>query len=177
MSHSLSDYLQQNRDRFEKELGEFLAIPSVSTESRHSKDVERCADWVAEHIRRAGVSSVEIIETGGKPIVVAEHIVNPDLPTLKGALYNGRFISVFPGVMSARMYLPRAVPIKNMAKATHRILTKLNRSPSAITLLISTLVLVIKVLKRPMASPNVGGASAMAELAPISRTIRANTIV
>jgi len=82
MSHSLSDYLQQNRDRFEKELGEFLAIPSVSTESRHSKDVERCADWVAEHIRRSGVSSVEIVETEGKPIVVAEHIVNPDLPTL-----------------------------------------------------------------------------------------------
>lgn len=30
---------------------------------------------------------------------------NPELPTLKGALYNGRFISVFPGVMSSRMYL------------------------------------------------------------------------
>ncbi len=82
MSHSLSEYLHENRDRFEKELGEFLAIPSVSTESRHSRDVERCAEWVAEHIRRAGVGTVEIIATDGKPIVVAEHIVNPDLPTL-----------------------------------------------------------------------------------------------
>jgi len=39
MSHSLSEYLHENRDRFEKELADFLAIPSVSTESRHSKDV------------------------------------------------------------------------------------------------------------------------------------------
>lgn len=30
---------------------------------------------------------------------------NPTLNTLEGALYSGRFISVFPGVMSARMYL------------------------------------------------------------------------
>ena len=30
---------------------------------------------------------------------------NPQLNTLEGALYSGRFISVFPGVMSARMYL------------------------------------------------------------------------
>lgn len=29
----------------------------------------------------------------------------PELKTLEGALYSGRFISVFPGVMSARMYL------------------------------------------------------------------------
>ncbi len=29
----------------------------------------------------------------------------PQLKTLEGALYSGRFISVFPGVMSARMYL------------------------------------------------------------------------
>lgn len=29
----------------------------------------------------------------------------PDLPTLEGAQYVGRFISVFPGVMSARIYL------------------------------------------------------------------------
>ncbi len=30
---------------------------------------------------------------------------NPELQTLKGALYSGRFISVFPGILSARMYL------------------------------------------------------------------------
>nr|WP_320118639.1 glycoside hydrolase family 38 C-terminal domain-containing protein [uncultured Marinifilum sp.] len=34
--------------------------------------------------------------------VMSEH---PQLKTLNGALYSGRFISVFPGVMSARMYL------------------------------------------------------------------------
>ncbi|MGW8283365.1 MAG: dipeptidase [Gemmatimonadota bacterium] len=82
MSHSLSEYLHENRGRFEKELAEFLSIPSISTESRHAKDVERCAEWVAEHVKRAGVGFVDVISTDGNPIVVGEHIVNPDLPTL-----------------------------------------------------------------------------------------------
>ncbi len=82
MSHSLSDYLGENAERFERELSDFLSIPSVSTESRYAKDVERCARWLAEHIRDAGVDQVEVVETNGKPFVVAEHVVNPDLPTL-----------------------------------------------------------------------------------------------
>jgi len=82
MSHSLHQYLSENRDRFERELAEFLSIPSVSTESRYSRDLERCAKWLAGHIESAGVSTVEVIPTAGKPFVVAEHIVNPDLPTL-----------------------------------------------------------------------------------------------
>jgi acetylornithine deacetylase/succinyl-diaminopimelate desuccinylase-like protein len=82
MSHSLTSYLDENRDRFEKELAEFLEIPSVSTESRYAKDVEKCAKWLAGHIEDAGVKTVEVIPTDGKPFVVAEHIVNPDLPTL-----------------------------------------------------------------------------------------------
>jgi acetylornithine deacetylase/succinyl-diaminopimelate desuccinylase-like protein len=70
MSHSLNQYLSENRDRFERELAEFLAIPSVSTESRYSKDVERCAKWLAGHIESAGVATVEVIPTAGKPFVV-----------------------------------------------------------------------------------------------------------
>ncbi|MDT8435722.1 MAG: dipeptidase [Gemmatimonadota bacterium] len=79
---TLSKYLQEQGEAFEQELREFLRIPSVSTESRYAKDVRHCAEWLAERIERIGVESVEVISTDGNPFVVAEHVVNPDLPTL-----------------------------------------------------------------------------------------------
>jgi acetylornithine deacetylase/succinyl-diaminopimelate desuccinylase-like protein len=82
MSDALSSYLRENREAFERELDEFLRISSVSTETRYASDVATCADWLAERIRAIGVQSVEVIPTDGNPIVVAEHIVEPSLPTL-----------------------------------------------------------------------------------------------
>ncbi len=79
---TLAAYLSEHRQKFEKELAEFLRIPSVSTETRYRKDVAHCADWLAQRISRCGVETVEVIETAGNPFVVAEHVVNPDLPTL-----------------------------------------------------------------------------------------------
>jgi acetylornithine deacetylase/succinyl-diaminopimelate desuccinylase-like protein len=79
---TLAKYLAEQADAFEAELAEFLRIPSVSTETRYRKDVARCAGWLAERIEKSGVKTVEVIETEGNPFVVAEHVVNPDLPTL-----------------------------------------------------------------------------------------------
>lgn len=79
---TLAKYLSDHGDAFEAELAEFLRIPSVSTETRYRKDVARCAEWLADRIERSGVETVEVIETAGNPFVVAEHVVNPDLPTL-----------------------------------------------------------------------------------------------
>lgn len=79
---TLPKYLAEHAEVFEAELAEFLRIPSVSTETRYRKDVARCAAWVAERIEKSGVETVEVIETAGNPFVVAEHVVNPDLPTL-----------------------------------------------------------------------------------------------
>ncbi len=82
MTDPLSTYLSENRERFEEEVKELLRIPSVSTESRYADDVARCADFLAERIRDAGVANVEVIPTEGNPFVVAEHIVDPAAPTL-----------------------------------------------------------------------------------------------
>ncbi len=51
----IDTYLSENADRFEEELQELLRIPSVSTESRFAGDVQRCAEWVAADIERAGL--------------------------------------------------------------------------------------------------------------------------
>ena len=78
----IDEYIGSHRDAFEEELFDFLRIPSISTDSRHRDDVRRCAEWVAERTREAGVSRVELVETPGHPIVLGEHHVADDAPTV-----------------------------------------------------------------------------------------------
>ena len=52
-------------------LNEFLAIPSVSTQREHREDVARCADWLADEMRRIGLRA-ECHATAGHPVVLGE---------------------------------------------------------------------------------------------------------
>ncbi|MBI5443765.1 MAG: dipeptidase [Deltaproteobacteria bacterium] len=64
-----------------EELFDFLRIPSVSTNPVFAKEVEHCAEWLADVLRRAGFqSSVE--PTGGHPAVLAEWRGAPGAPTV-----------------------------------------------------------------------------------------------
>lgn len=75
-------HVRSNRERFRDELFDFLRIPSVSTESRYREEVARCADWVAGRMREAGMEGVETVSSDGHPIVLGEHRVGPEAPTL-----------------------------------------------------------------------------------------------
>jgi len=52
-----------------QELTEFVSIPSVSALDRHKADVGRAAEWLAARMRRAGIGDVELLATGGNPVV------------------------------------------------------------------------------------------------------------
>jgi acetylornithine deacetylase/succinyl-diaminopimelate desuccinylase-like protein len=67
----LDSYLSSNDARIQRELFDFLRIPSVSARSEHDADTARCADWVAESLRTIGLSA-SIHPTKGHPIVVGE---------------------------------------------------------------------------------------------------------
>jgi acetylornithine deacetylase/succinyl-diaminopimelate desuccinylase-like protein len=61
------------------ELGEFLAIPSVSADPAHAGDVRRAAEWVADSVRRVG-GDADVREDGR---LVAGEIPGPaDAPTV-----------------------------------------------------------------------------------------------
>lgn len=79
---SLSAYIAQHRERFIEELLELLRHPSVSADSAFSQDVLDTAQVVAEALRQAGCTTVEVCETEGYPIVYGERRVSPDLPTV-----------------------------------------------------------------------------------------------
>ncbi|HZS70973.1 MAG TPA: M20/M25/M40 family metallo-hydrolase, partial [Candidatus Acidoferrum sp.] len=79
---NLSEHIDTRRDQHLAELNEFLRIPSVSAKSEHKPDVERAARWVADHLRAAGFSSVEIVPTALHPLVYAESLEAPGKPTI-----------------------------------------------------------------------------------------------
>jgi acetylornithine deacetylase/succinyl-diaminopimelate desuccinylase-like protein len=53
------------------DLREFAAIPSVSALAANREDVLRAAAWLAGRLSRAGLEGVELLETGGSPVVTA----------------------------------------------------------------------------------------------------------
>jgi acetylornithine deacetylase/succinyl-diaminopimelate desuccinylase-like protein len=77
-----NDYLAQNKDRFLEELLTLLRIPSISADSAYKADVARCAEAVKESLLSAGVDKAEVCPTAGHPIVYAEKIIDPSLPTV-----------------------------------------------------------------------------------------------
>jgi acetylornithine deacetylase/succinyl-diaminopimelate desuccinylase-like protein len=66
---SISSFINDHRDRFVRELAEFLSIPSVSTLSEHEKDILSAAQWVLDQIKRRGFSA-KIYSTERHPIVL-----------------------------------------------------------------------------------------------------------
>lgn len=71
LATDLASHLAANQARARDELYDFLRIPSVSARSEHNADTARAAEWVADSLRRIGVTST-IHPTKGQPIVVGE---------------------------------------------------------------------------------------------------------
>lgn len=67
---AIETYLTEHRDRFVRELCEYLRFPSVSAQPKHAGDLRACAEWIAEHCRGIGLEA-EVNPTGGSPIVLA----------------------------------------------------------------------------------------------------------
>ena len=75
-------YLQENQDRFLKELLEFLSIPSISSLTEHRADVEKAAEWVAARLKTAGIENVQVLPTGGHPVVYGDWLHASGKPTV-----------------------------------------------------------------------------------------------
>lgn len=79
---NITKYISENKDRFIDELVALLRIPSVSADPAFKGDVAKTADMVKFRLDEAGVEKSEICPTAGHPIVYAEKIIDPNLPTI-----------------------------------------------------------------------------------------------
>jgi acetylornithine deacetylase/succinyl-diaminopimelate desuccinylase-like protein len=75
-------YIDANKDRYIEELKEFLRIPSISTLPENKKDMQIGAQFVADKLKGAGLSRVEIFQTEGHPLVYGEWLGVPGKPTV-----------------------------------------------------------------------------------------------
>lgn len=75
-------YLQKNISQYLEELFEFLRIPSISSQPEHENDVKRAAEWVSARLQKAGIEDVQILSTGGHPVVYGQWMHADDKPTI-----------------------------------------------------------------------------------------------
>lgn len=76
------EYIEQNKQRFLEELFSLLRIPSVSADPKYKGDVLKTADAVKAALIAVGAENAELCETGGYPVVYADKIFDPSLPTV-----------------------------------------------------------------------------------------------
>jgi len=76
------EYARANHERYLTEYKEFVAIPSISTLSEHTPDMQRAAQWVAGQMRALGLQNVEITPTARHPVVYGEWLGAPGKPIL-----------------------------------------------------------------------------------------------
>ncbi len=76
------EYAHSNRERFTKELSEFIKIESISTDDAYKVQVEQAAEWAASHLRNIGIENVKLMPTGGHPVVYGDWLKKPDAPTV-----------------------------------------------------------------------------------------------
>lgn len=76
------NYFEQNKQRYLDELLDLLRIPSVSADTKFKGDVRKAAEYLKLRFEEAGADVVEIHETPGHPIVFAQKIIDPKLPTV-----------------------------------------------------------------------------------------------
>ncbi|MEM7129894.1 MAG: dipeptidase [Chloroflexota bacterium] len=77
-----NSYLEEHRADHLEELLHFLRIPSISSLPEHSEDVRAAGEWVANRLRLAGIENVEILETGGHPVVYGDWLHAEGKPTV-----------------------------------------------------------------------------------------------
>lgn len=81
-NNEIKTYVEGNMERFLEELFELIRIPSVSSQSKHRADMDRCAEKWVEILLRSGMDRAEVMQTVGNPVVYAEKISDPAYPTL-----------------------------------------------------------------------------------------------
>lgn len=82
MIETIKTYLEEQREQHIEELMQFLRIPSISAVAEHQPDMKRCAEWAADSLRKAGLENIEIMPTGGHPVVYADWLHAEGKPTV-----------------------------------------------------------------------------------------------
>ena len=68
------EFAHKQRTRFLEELGELIAIPSISADPAYDRDIQRAAEWLSAKLKGLGFDKVQIVPTEGHPLVYGEYM-------------------------------------------------------------------------------------------------------
>ncbi len=78
----IRQYIRENEPRFLNELFSLMRIPSISALPEHKQDMVACAERWKQLLQEAGADNARIMPSEGNPLVYAEKIISPKLPTV-----------------------------------------------------------------------------------------------
>src|SRR5262245_1595393 len=77
------DWLASNHSELVRGLAELVAIPSISTDFEHQKEIDQSAALTCEQMRQAGLQNVEVLRCGdSNPYAYGEWLGVPGKPTV-----------------------------------------------------------------------------------------------
>ncbi len=79
---NFEQHVDVHQERYTAELLEFVRMPSISALPRHADDVRQTAAWVAARLQQAHFENVQVMETGGHPVVYGDWLHAGDQPTV-----------------------------------------------------------------------------------------------
>ena len=106
----------------------FLRIPSISTLPEHQPDIRRCAEFVADLLRQAGLDNVRLIEGEGNPLVYGDWLHAPGKPTL---LFYGQMTPTLQARINAAISAV-AIPAATGSNQAAIDAARLNRAKTAV---------------------------------------------
>lgn len=78
----INDYIVSNKEEILQQLFNYLRIPSISSLAENKPHMYQAAEFLKKTLVNASVDKAEIYETKGNPVVYAEKIIDPNLPTV-----------------------------------------------------------------------------------------------
>jgi acetylornithine deacetylase/succinyl-diaminopimelate desuccinylase-like protein len=77
------DWLKAHDAELIQQLADLVAIPSISTDLEHQKEIDQCAEQVCAQMRDAGLENVAILKSGdSNPYAYGEWLGAPGKPTV-----------------------------------------------------------------------------------------------
>jgi acetylornithine deacetylase/succinyl-diaminopimelate desuccinylase-like protein len=76
-------WLNENHARLTKDLADLVAIPCISTDGQHGKEIDQCATTIVRQMKAVGLRSVQALRFGDAyPYVYGEWLNAPGKPTV-----------------------------------------------------------------------------------------------
>jgi acetylornithine deacetylase/succinyl-diaminopimelate desuccinylase-like protein len=75
-------WLQANHEHLVRDLGDLVAIKSISTDGEHQREIDQSANLTCEQMKQAGLQNVAVLRTGqANPYAYGEWLGAPGKPT------------------------------------------------------------------------------------------------